>query len=90
MKTVELLEGPSEPFEVAIAPDESEYALNIVGVYQDIARRNWAMQTCQRATLLAGEKRVQNLWFNAHSLSDTGILLEATPWRLWGWMGKMK
>jgi len=77
MKTVELLERPSEPFEVAIAPDESEYTLNIVGVYQDVASRSWAMQTCQRATLLAGEKRVQDLWFNAHSLSDTGILLEA-------------
>jgi len=77
MKTVEFVERPSEPFEVAIAPDESEYTLNIVGVYQDVASRSWAMQTCQRATLLAGEKRVQDLWFNAHSLSDTGILLEA-------------
>jgi hypothetical protein len=77
MRTVEFVERPSEPFEVAIAPDESEYTLNIVGVYQDVASRSWAMQTCQRATLLAGEKRVQDLWFNAHSLSDTGILLEA-------------
>jgi hypothetical protein len=31
MKTVELLERPSELFEVAFAPDESEYTLNIVG-----------------------------------------------------------
>jgi hypothetical protein len=31
MKTVELLDRPSELFEVAFAPDESEYTLNIVG-----------------------------------------------------------
>ena len=35
MKTVELLERPTQAFEVAIAPVESEYSLNIAGVYQD-------------------------------------------------------
>jgi hypothetical protein len=29
MKTVEILERPTEPFEVAIAPDEPEYTLNV-------------------------------------------------------------
>jgi len=29
MKTVEILELPTEPFEVAIAPDESKYTLNV-------------------------------------------------------------
>jgi len=35
------------------------------------------VQSCSQATQLAGEKRVQNLWYNADSLRDTGILLEA-------------
>jgi hypothetical protein len=39
MKTVELLERPTEAFEVAIAPDESEYTLNIAGVYQNSVTR---------------------------------------------------
>ena len=77
MKTVEILERPTEPSELAIAPDESEYALNIVGVYQDVASRNWAMQVCQRATQSAGEEQVRNLWYNANSLSDAGVLLDA-------------
>ena len=29
MKTVEILELPTEPFEVVIAPDESEHTLNV-------------------------------------------------------------
>jgi len=77
MKTVELLERPTQAFEVAIAPVESEYSLNIMGIYQDSVTRDWAVQSCSQATQLAGEKRVQNLWYNADSLRDTGILLEA-------------
>jgi len=77
VKTVELLERPTQAFEVAIAPVESEYSLNIMGIYQDSVTRDWAVQSCSQATQLAGEKRVQNLWYNADSLRDTGILLEA-------------
>jgi hypothetical protein len=77
MKTVELLDHPTEAFEVAVAPGESEYTLNIEGVYQDSVTRNWAVQTCHRATRLAGEERVQNTWHNTNSLSDPGILLNA-------------
>jgi len=39
MKTVELLERPTQAFEVAIAPVESEYSLNIMGIYQDSRTR---------------------------------------------------
>jgi hypothetical protein len=39
VKTVELLERPTQAFEVAIAPVESEYSLNIAGVYQDSRTR---------------------------------------------------
>ena len=35
------------------------------------------MQTCHRATKLAGEERIQNTWYHASSLSDPGTLLEA-------------
>jgi hypothetical protein len=77
MKTVELLERPAEAFEVAVAPNESEYTLSIAGVYQDSVTRDWAMQSCRQATRLAGAERVQNTWHNTNSLSDPGILLNA-------------
>lgn len=77
MKTVELLEHPTEAFEVAVAPDELEYTLNIAGIYQDSVTRDWAMQSCRQATQLAGGERVQNTWYNTNSLSDPGILLDA-------------
>ena len=41
MKTVELLERPTEAFEVAIAPDESEYTPSVrtLEYLQAVARR---------------------------------------------------
>jgi hypothetical protein len=77
MKTVELLKRTLQSDEATIAPDGPGYALNIAGVYQDMVTRDWAMQTCDRAMQLAGDKRVQNAWFNANSLSDPGILVDA-------------
>jgi hypothetical protein len=71
------LRRPTNQLEVAIAPDETAYSLNIAGVYQDPVTRHWGMQTCRRATQLVGEDRVQNAWFDANSLSDPGIFLDA-------------
>jgi hypothetical protein len=68
---------PTEPSEVTATLTESEYALSIAGVYQDIVTRDWALQTCRQATQLAGEERVQNMLYYAHSLRDPGVLLEA-------------
>jgi hypothetical protein len=61
----------------SIAPDESAYTLNITGVYQDSVTRDWAMQTCRQAAQLAAVECVQNKLYNAHSLRDPKILLEA-------------
>jgi len=77
MKAGELLERTAFWDGVAIAPVVSEYTLNIAGVYQDSVTRDWAMQTCHRATRMAGEDRVQNTWYNTNSLSNPGILLNA-------------
>jgi hypothetical protein len=74
---IKLQKPPVPPDQAAMSPDESEYALNIAGVYQDVVTRDWAMQTCRRATQLAGEERIQNTWYHAGSLSDPGTLLEA-------------
>jgi hypothetical protein len=60
-----------------ITPEEPSYILNIAGVYQDNVTQDWAMRACRRATQLAGEERVQNKWYDAHSLSDPAILHEA-------------
>jgi hypothetical protein len=74
---IELLEPPVLSDEAAMVPDESGFSLNSAGVYQDSVTREWAMQTCHRATQLAGAERIQNTWYNANSLSDPGTLLEA-------------
>jgi hypothetical protein len=71
------LERPTDQLEVAMAPDEAAYSLSIAGVYQDSVTRYWAMQSCRRATQLAGEESVQDTWYNANSLSDPGIFLDA-------------
>lgn len=77
MKTGEFLKRPIEPFEVANAPYQSGYTLNIAGVYQDFVTRDWAMQSCSRATRLAGEEGVQSTWYSADSLSEPGFLRDA-------------
>jgi hypothetical protein len=76
-KAVHLLGRPVLADKVAIAPAESDVALNIAGVYQDFVTREWALQTCRRATRLAGEERIQNTWYNTNSLSDPAVLLHA-------------
>jgi hypothetical protein len=77
MTAVELLKGTVLSDKVAISPEESGYALNIAGVYQDTVTRDWAMQTCLRAAQLAGEERIQNTWYDVNSLSDSANLLDA-------------
>jgi hypothetical protein len=77
MKTRELLEGPSNPSKADIAPDETGYALNIAGVYQDTVTRDWAVQSFVHATRLAEDKRIHNKWYDVDALSDSSILLEA-------------
>jgi hypothetical protein len=63
--------------EVTAAPTESEYALNIVGVYQDTVTQSWGVPMCRLATQLAGEDHIRNTWFDVDSLNDIGILMEA-------------
>ena len=63
--------------EVTAVPTESEYALNIVGVYQDTVTQSWGVPMCRLATQLAGEDHIRNTWFDVDSLNDIGILMEA-------------
>src|SRR5580698_10505736 len=77
MKASAFLKRPVDQLEVAMAPAEAAYSLTIAGVYQDSVTRDWAMQTCRRATQLVGEESVQNVWYDAKSLSDPGVFLDA-------------
>jgi hypothetical protein len=77
MKSVEFPEGTGQSDEVNIVPDAPGYTLNIVGVYQDMLTRYWAMQTCRWATQFARAGRVQNKWFSVDSLNDPGIFVDA-------------
>jgi hypothetical protein len=60
-----------------IVPDESDYALNIAGVYQDRVTRDWALHMCRPAARLAGEARMQHAWYEVDHLKEPGFLLEA-------------
>jgi len=63
--------------EVTVAPTESEYALNIVGVYQDPLTQSWGVPMRRLATQLAGEEHVRDTWYDVHSLDDVQILSDA-------------
>jgi hypothetical protein len=62
---------------VSFPPDESAYALKIVGVYQDSITREWARQMCHPVTQGIGDEWVLNTWYQVNDLGDTGILLDA-------------
>ena len=71
--------------EVTVAPIESEYALSIVGVYQDPLTQSWGVPMCRLATQMAGEEHVRDTWYDVHSLDDVRILeffwmLFVPPW----------
>jgi hypothetical protein len=63
--------------EVTATPTESDYALNIVGVYQDTVTQSWGVPMCRLAMQLAGEGHFRNTWYDVHSLDDIETLLEA-------------
>jgi hypothetical protein len=77
MKAIEPLRPTVLSDEVGLAPGESHYNLNLMGVYQDSVTRGWAMQICRQATRWAGKASVQNTWYDASSLSNPGTFLEA-------------
>ena len=72
MKSIDLLSD-----EATVASEESDYALNIVGVYQDPLTQSWGVPMCRLATQLVGEEHIRSLWYDAHALTDTAVLLSA-------------
>ena len=72
MNAIELLSD-----EVIVAPAKSEYALNIVGVYQDPLTQSWGVPMRRLATQLAGEEHILDTWYDLHSLDDIQVLMEA-------------
>jgi hypothetical protein len=75
MKTMNATDFLSD--EQTMTPPKSEYALNIVGVYQDPVTQSWGQPMCRLATQLAGEDHVRDTWYDVHSLDDIGTLMEA-------------
>jgi hypothetical protein len=59
------------------AANKSEYALSIVGVYQDPLTQSWGVPMCRLATQLVGENHIQHLWYDVHSLTDSRVLVDA-------------
>lgn len=49
----------------------------VAGVFQDAVTRDWASHFCFRTTPVAGEKNIQNTWYDVRTLDDTASLLNA-------------
>jgi hypothetical protein len=77
MKKIEMLKQTLLSDEMVSRSDLSGCALSIAGVYQDSVTQEWGTELCRRVTRVAGEERVQNKWYDANSLSDTAILMDA-------------
>jgi len=63
--------------EATLAPINSDYALDIVGVYQDPVTQSWGVPMCRLATQLAGKDHVRDTWYDVHSLDEIETLSEA-------------
>jgi len=67
--------GPSD--EVKFTPPETEYALNVALVYQDLPTRKWAIQVCDQVSWLAGKDAVHCTGWEIGRLSDPEVLKDA-------------
>jgi len=54
-----------------------DYKLNIAGVCQDAATREWATEVASHAIQLVGERSVQSSWWMIGELSDPRLLVDA-------------
>jgi hypothetical protein len=77
MEQTDILERTTTPEEVEFAPPETEYALNVALVYQDMPTRKWATQVCDQVTRLAGKDAVRCTGWEIGRLSDPEVLKDA-------------
>jgi hypothetical protein len=77
MEQTKTLERTTPSDEAEFAPPETEYALNVTLVYQDIPTRKWATQVCDQVSRLAGKDAVHCTQWEISSLSDPEVLQDA-------------
>jgi hypothetical protein len=77
MEQTNILELTTPLEELEFVPSETEYALNVVLVYQDAPTRKWATQVCDQVTRLAGKDAVRCTWWEVGRLSDPEVLKDA-------------
>jgi hypothetical protein len=77
MEQTDILERTAPSDEVKFAPPETEYALNVVLVYQDAPTRKWANQVCDHVSRLAGKDAVRCTWWDISRLGDPEVLKDA-------------
>ena len=77
MAQTNILERATSPEEVEFAPPETEYALNVALVYQNIPTRKWATQVCDQVTRLAGKDAVRCTGWEIGRLRDPEVLRDA-------------
>jgi hypothetical protein len=77
MEQTNILERTTPLDELEFAPPETEYALNVALVYQDIPTRKWATQVCDQVSRLAGKDAVCCTLWNISRLGDPEVLHDA-------------
>ena len=77
MKQTNILERTTPLDELEFVPSETEYALNVVLVYQDAPTRKWATQVCDQVTRLAGKDAVHCTQWEISRLGDPEVLKDA-------------
>jgi hypothetical protein len=77
MEQNNILERTDPSDELEFAPPETEYALNVVLVYQDAPTRKWATQVCDQVSSLAGKDAVRCTCWEIGRLSDPEGLKDA-------------
>ena len=77
MDQTNILERTAPSEEMEFAPPETEYALNVALVYQNIPTRKWATQVCDQVTRLAGKDAVRCTGWEIGRLRDPEVLRDA-------------
>ncbi len=63
--------------QLELASSETEYALNVVLIYQDAPTRKWATQVCDHVSRLTGDDAVRCTRWDVSRLSDPKVFKQA-------------
>ncbi|MGD0743866.1 MAG: hypothetical protein ABSA45_01815 [Verrucomicrobiota bacterium] len=77
MQPANVLEQTVPAYEAPVAPEESDYVLNVTTIHQDLATREWAAEMCNRLTQMAGSGNIRVGSWSLSDLTQPEILVDA-------------